>query len=1273
MKTRFVITVFFLLSVAMAFGQQDGQVFSGRVVDAETKEPLPYVNVRTKGAATLANADGDFSLTASPTDTVSFYCVGYQTLRLRPSDASQTIRLRPLSMEMNELVVRAVPVDDVLKKLIKKIQREHKRGEKNRRTYFYRASVTDDVGCEMLEAFIDAKSAINIRNMYLISGITRDGFRGVGSEIGLAQTNIHRLLELGPCTWDSELWKYALCPLEDFWTTKYCYDCSATILKGDEGHDIYKLSLAVKDSLYGTPAEWHLRRGGKLVEGTFYVDASSLNLLRMDANVKNAYQRVRSKGDQTVEQVKLEIHAEYQRRGKVDEVASISMTNVGEHMKFSSFLFDVNDMENIPGKGDRKRNAVSIGSNLMSAMEQTTFDAPYWEMYDIVKRTADEERALFGSTLVEEQQRENAFAADTVGTENAALREIWQRLWASSWRRSQEKVYVHLDNTSYRLGDNIWFAAYVHDTHDKMPSQRSGLLYVELLDPNGNLVERKNVELRNGRGFGNFVLDKQIAYAGFYELRAYTRWQLGFGVHEREHPAELDTLFVSKEKEHEFFRDYDKLYSRVFPVYDSNPDENGDWRTITPKPLITRAKKPKERQLQVSLFPEGGHLIVGMQSEVAFEAAWDDGEWAEGELQWGDIPVKTTNRGRGRFYVVPMTEESRELTFVPSEGKPVKLMLPESEQSGVALHAAEEPEGWRIDISCTSDLSPRHLGLTIMNEGKLCYFRPLTSHRSTFLIPSETLPQGVCQATVFDDNGRVFADRLFFSWREGLEKPSLSIDGLKQEYAPFERIRLKVRRAAPVDSTESLSSVVSVSVRDASLLDSTFDNASILAEMLLSSEIRGFVPDPAWFFRHDDEEHRNALDLLLLTQGWRRFEWREMNTDGFGAEKPIAERIPILTGKVLNMPPQTEAEKQGEARWILHTEAVNLENMKRSHMYDALPPDGHFTLSLPRTQGGFAIFMNMMEKKRGKAIKEQKDIESEDLTKHLGKPLNKKEAKKLEKEERKKAMAEALKMMSGVPNFNITLNLPYPRFPKPYSYYQTRLMSGSIQQRKPQFAGLKDKYPTLVMGDLEAENKRLDAGLRLGKLKAITLFSTGNFDAGHTLRYGINRFRRNYMSMHLVPEDSTYAPKYLKSFPLSVVSSRLFNPDEVAEYQGVGAIVNYVVYTDASLRESMGATADTTVFIAEYPYRDGNKRWMNVARAFQMQSFDPPAFFYNPDYSRIPLPEGGTDYRRTLYWNPALELNESGEAYINFYNNSCKNLSVEAQGQAPDGTFLWTQ
>ena len=149
-------------------------------------------------------------------------------------------------------------------------------------------------------------------------------------------------------------------------------------------------------------------------------------------------------------------------------------------------------------------------------------------------------------------------------------------------RIPQEKVYVHMDNTCYFIGDTIWFKAYTRQTNTNTPSKISGTLYAELLNHEGYLVERKIIEMKNGEGHGFFYLGKDTTmYSGMYELRAYTRWQLNWGAYEHPHTKKSENWFFNKAMAHQFFRDYEKLYSRVFPVYDAPTVPGAYYASIT--------------------------------------------------------------------------------------------------------------------------------------------------------------------------------------------------------------------------------------------------------------------------------------------------------------------------------------------------------------------------------------------------------------------------------------------------------------------------------------------------------------------------------------------------------------------------------------------------------------------------------------------------------------------------------------------------------------------
>ena len=368
------------------------------------------------------------------------------------------------------------------------------------------------------------------------------------------------------------------------------------------------------------------------------------------------------------------------------------------------------------------------------------------------------------------------------------FRPLMNRLTAFGKTIPQEKVYVHMDNTCYFQGDTIWFTAYTRQTNTDKPSDVSGVLYVELLNNDGYLVERKLIEMKEGRGSGFFDLNNLIQYSGFYELRAYTRWQLNWGEYEHKHPYSFSFMFRDKESEREYFRDYDKLYSRVFPVYDK-PLAPGDYtRDMTLRVMRREFKNdPDKCKLQLSLFPEGGNLVAGVENRVAFEAAMSDGEQVEGILFIGNEQVKTINRGRGSFTFIPEKGIEREVTFTTVDGEKVSAMLPKPEEKGVSIKVVQEGDGIIIETNLAG-LNADSLALTIMHEGKVEEFHTLSEGQN---VKIGGLTSGVHQVTIFDTQGRVFADRLFFVTKREMAEPTLIVSGIKEKYDPYEKVEMK--------------------------------------------------------------------------------------------------------------------------------------------------------------------------------------------------------------------------------------------------------------------------------------------------------------------------------------------------------------------------------------------------------------------------------------------------------------------------------------------------
>ena len=456
-----------------------------------------------------------------------------------------------------------------------------------------------------------------------------------------------------------------------------------------------------------------------------------------------------------------------------------------------------------------------------------------------------------------------------------AFEAIRQALERSSLSQLQEKVYVHTDNQCYFVGDTLWYKAYVVRADSLTPTPLSRILYVELLSPDGLLVERQHVVV-SGRGFscGQIVLRDSL-YAGYYELRAYTRWMLNFGARPMRYAKWDAWAFYNNQMARDFYTQYDGLYSRVYPIY-NRPERPGDfsYKGMTQRPYQRLPKEPRDR-LSVTFYPEGGSMVEGLPTRIAFEATDQHGEaqQVEGSIAADaaatggrELKLKTEFMGRGVFSYTPQHRRGR-ATF-SWRGKTYSFDLPKAQAEGVAMTLGDDGR-----LLLRSSLKAP-LALSVLCRGQLRHFQTLNllaGEEESVQLPLDRLPTGVADVTVFTQEGRIVADRLFFVNQHDLDGDSITLaTALKHTYEPHEAIKLDLQLPRG-----AAGSTFSVAVRDRRTDEPSFYDGNLLTDLLLSSEIRGFVAWPAHYFEADDAEHRRHLDLLMMVQGWRRYSWRQ--------------------------------------------------------------------------------------------------------------------------------------------------------------------------------------------------------------------------------------------------------------------------------------------------------------------------------------------------------------------------------------------------------------
>ena len=1329
-----VIVVLALLCTQLASAQNEVIEVSSHVVDAKTGEALPYVNIyAAKGVGTITNAEGDFTLKVNADASLRFSFVGYETAQIKASEMPSRVKLKPMTRTLGE--VQVIPWETILVKAGNKINKDYSKHRRENSNYFYRLT-TSYRRKNMAEAFISAKSAANLRDITFLKGrygkLTPEGL----TQPTIANMNFHHPLELGPKIADSRFWSALRTPVPELPSVHYLsiyYDIEGEELTDNKGNNIYKFNLKRKKT----------KNQFCILTGTLYIDAKSLKVLKFEGQVENMFLDIFKDFYHTASRIMIDLTVNYSHDKGYTQVQSIIYHMTNGDLSSQAILYNVDDMDlNLENKEKKSKKA---GENMLASISDAGFDQILWNHSNIVQRTKEEEM-LAGMT--DQSIEVNDSLEERPSTPMDILVDHLKRFGQAL---PQEKVYVHLDNTNYFIGDTIWFSAYTTQTNDGKPSKISGVLYVELYNQEGYLVERKLVEMNNGRGYGNFIIDPD-AYAGYYELRAYTRWQLNWGEYQRRHAKDAEDWFISREMQHNFYRDYDKLYSRVFPVYDQ-PKAKGDYTETMTRKVMRRVYKrdPHTRERQLTFYPEGGQLVVGLPCRVAFEATWDDGQELEGSI--GD--AKAENRGRGTITVTPADIKPQELTFTTTDGAEVKGRLPEPAKSGVALRVDVGRDSIDIIVRRTSDLQTDTLGLTIMREGVLQVFHPLSGQVQHLRLASNGLKAGVNQATVFDSNGHVWADRLFFVKDSTTTGKNVTITGVKDSYKPYEPIVLTV------NTHDKTAGNMSLSVRDASHRNVLYDNASLMTEMLLSSEIKGFVPNPEFYFEQNDNIHNRALDLLMLTQGWRRFKWQEMAVKNAWQLTHSAERTPIITGKVYKTPKeffnfdaltmarmeelekdmkdhfseidgydtgwnetedQTDNfyERNTDNHWQQNVEELISSNTSKPHelndiiyypgdyqgsfskkgirvhaewvsddtkhiaSIDLDTKDGYFKVQLPRYYGDCYFFLSAADTLKWKK-KKYDWIE-------------------LETDEINPSLKHHAKWRVLPPDYQVRVNFPYPRFVNPYNYYQTHLnysydpllsptvlKDGSLQIDEVNVWGkhntlrtLQDSIPALIVDAYDAYNAAIDAGFGQGTTDIVRAYvgdygmtrpyvhdESNQKDYKIRERLGYDIVRRGINNITMDP-DSVYLRRNLHSFPRD---SHNLTEAAKAKYYDHAYVDKYVIYTDYEPRlwgseRYVGADLPETQ-IAIYLYPDDSRRAFYRDRRYVLPGFSYVNEFYHPNYATRRMDQQPEDYRRTLYWNPYLRLDEDGTASIMFYNNGSSHaISIDAQGFSNDGTLL---
>ncbi len=441
----------------------------------------------------------------------------------------------------------------------------------------------------------------------------------------------------------------------------------------------------------------------------------------------------------------------------------------------------------------------------------------------------------------------------------------------------QQKVYLHIDKDKYDVSERVWFKAYVVNATNHHPDSISTNLYVDLINPSGYIVQTELLKLENGVANGDFAFQDTVP-EGFYRIRAYTNWM----------------------------RNLDENYFFSHDIYVANPHFK-TYATREAVHAIRHSHRKNARlaqKMDIRFLPEGGNLLNGVENRVAFKAINALGHPVEVEGRLLDrkgreiLTFKSIHDGMGTISFTPETGNRYNAYVKTSESGESKFSLPEGIDMGIVIRADFAGKD-SIKVQIVTNLGHGNMPentryfLLAHTRGKPVTWAEFDLKDSvrTAVFAKNLFPSGITQFTLFNAEQRPVSERLVFINHE---------DHLNISITPSESLmakRKKVTATIQVRDPEGnpVSGQFSLSVVKSSEITS---GRNILTNLLLTSDIKGYVEKPDFYFNGWNAGKEKLLDLVMMTNGWRRFNWNTVLLNQKLPAKYAVEHGIEISGKI---------------------------------------------------------------------------------------------------------------------------------------------------------------------------------------------------------------------------------------------------------------------------------------------------------------------------------------------------------------------------------------
>ena len=408
-----------------------------------------------------------------------------------------------------------------------------------------------------------------------------------------------------------------------------------------------------------------------------------------------------------------------------------------------------------------------------------------------------------------------------------------------------EKVYLHLDKPNYNFGDTIWYKAYTVIGQHHQLSALSGVLYVELISPNDTLVTRQILPLVSGVGWSDMPLPHRLK-PGNYLIRAYTNWMRNAGA---------DYFFRQK----------------ISTGGIASQPAAGTAGAVNP---------------DVQFFPEGGQLVAGVRSRVAVKAVGANGlgQDVKGTIQdtAGNVVAEfaTQHLGMGIFAFTPQSGKTYKAKIIGPGETAFTTDVPGTLEKGFILQLNNsQPDSIAIKVAVNEktldEQKNSRFYIIGQSNGKVYYTSKGKLDGLVYAAKTDKarFPSGIVQFTLFSQSGGPIAERIAFI--QNKDTLNLKIDSAGQNYTTRQQVKLALN--VKDNNNAAVTGSFSVAVINESRVGiNTPGESTILNNLLLTTDLKGYIEQPNYYFTNTNDETRANLDLLMLTQGYRRFEWKKI-------------------------------------------------------------------------------------------------------------------------------------------------------------------------------------------------------------------------------------------------------------------------------------------------------------------------------------------------------------------------------------------------------------